>query len=442
MRDLPNILAVARREFLFRVRTRTFALGTLILVIGVVAIAFVPVIVSYLDSANEEPTIAVWSSETDLTTDPVRTLDALLNAPTETQVPGDPTDRAFRVTTVADLGAARAAADEGDLTAVLAIERAPDDGLAFTLYTNEPAVGRVVQLVRQASTTIAIADRLDRLDVDPADQATLFAPPAYAVAWPDPERTDAPEGPVEEGSSYLLGFGMTILIFMMIILYGNWVAMSVVEEKSSRVMEVILNAARPFQLLAGKVMGVGAVAGLQYLAILGAGAVALLIQGPVSELVLRGGEASIALPEGLTIWLLLEFVVYGVLGFTLYAVLYAAAGSLVSRQEDVSQVVMPMALISTAGYMIAVYAATGLLDIQSGAIIVLSQIPFLSPFLMLSRSAAGEVAPWEIALSIVLLILAIAVALWIAGRIYSAGVLLYGQRPGIRTIWRLTRSGM
>ena len=78
----------------------------------------------------------------------------------------------------------------------------------------------------------------------------------------------------------MLGFGMTILIFMIILMYGNWIAMSVVEEKSSRVMEVVLNAATPFQLLAGKVLGVGAVALTQYVAVVAAGLVSLLLQGP------------------------------------------------------------------------------------------------------------------------------------------------------------------
>jgi len=441
VRDLPNILAVARREFLSRARTRTFVLGTLFLVLGVVAIAFVPVIVSYLDR-TEKTTVAVWADEPSLATSAAGTLDALLNAPTGQSVPGSPAETDFEVRAVNDLAAARAAGGRGDYSAVLAIERTAGSDLKFTLYTDDPATGRTAQLVRQATTAIAIADRLDRLGVEPADQASLFAPAEYGVEWFDPARTEPTQDEADFGTRYLLGFGMTILIFMMIILYGNWVAMSVVEEKSSRVMEVILNAARPFQLLTGKVMGVGAVAGVQYLAILAAGAVALLIQGPVRDLVLGDGGGSIELPEGLTIGLLVEFVVYGVLGFTLYAVLYAAAGSLVSRQEDVSQVVMPMALISTAGYMIAVYAGTGLLDIRSGAIVVLSQVPFLSPFLMLSRSAAGEVAPWEIVLSIVLLLVAIAISLWIAARIYAAGVLLYGQRPSLRTIWRLARTGM
>jgi ABC-2 type transport system permease protein len=243
------------------------------------------------------------------------------------------------------------------------------------------------------------------------------------------------------GSSYLLGFGMTVLIFMMIILYGNWVAMSVVEEKSSRVMEVVLNAATPFELLGGKVLGVGTAAGVQYLAILVAGGLGLLLQDRVATAVLGPG-AALELPEGLTPELLVAFVVYGVLGFLLYAVLYAAAGSLVSRQEDVNSAVMPMTLVSLAGYMIAVYASTGLLDIRAGWMTVLSQIPFVSPFLMLSRIAKGDATAPEVVLSVVILVASIGVALWVAARVYAAGVFLYGQRPSTRAVWRLVRTGM
>lgn len=442
MSNIANIITVARREFLTRIRTRTFVLGTALLLIGVIAIAFVPIIVQYLEGDGTDEKVAVWVGTPDLATDPVPTLDALLNAPTGMPgaVPGTSTG-GFAVSTVPDLGSAREAVTAGDLVAVLGIERAADGELEFTIYTNEPPAGRTVQLVQQASNAVAIADRLERLGVAPADQASVFAPAAFAVTWPEPGRTDPPEGSLEAGSSYLLGFGMTILIFMMIVLYGNWVAASVVEEKSSRVMEVILNAATPFQLMAGKVLGVGSVALVQFAAILVTGVVAILVQGQVTELVLGAGSG-VDLPEGLTIPMLLAFAVYGVLGFLLYAVLYAAAGSLVSRQEDVSQVVMPMALLSTAGYIIAVYASTGLLDIRAGWMILLALVPFISPFLILSRIVAGEVEPWEIMLSLVLLVAAIGGALWIAARIYAAGVLIYGQRPSLRTIWRLARTGM
>lgn len=442
MSDLPNIVNVARREFLARVRTRTFLFATLFLVIGVVAIALVPVIISAIDR-GEEPTVAVWTADdVDPAADPVLTLDALLNAPTGAQDPVTATGGGFEVLSVDEVDAARAGVDDGDYSAVLAIERAADGELAFTLYTNAAATGRMAQLVRQASTAIAVADRLDRLGLEPTDQAALFAPAEYSVAWADPERTDPTTDEVTQGTDYMLGYGLTILIFMMIILYGNWVAMSVVEEKSSRVMEVILNAATPFQLLTGKVLGVGSVAGVQYLAMLGTGLVAILLQGRLADLILGGGGMAVELPEGLTVGLLLVLVVYGVLGFLLYAVLYAAAGSLVSRQEDVNQVVTPMSLISVAGYLIALYTGTGLLEIDPTLLVVLSMVPFLSPFLMVSRAGSGDVAIWEYALSISLLVVAITIALWIAARIYAAGVLLYGQRPSVRMIWRLARQGM
>jgi ABC-2 type transport system permease protein len=442
MSDVPNIVNVARREFLSRIRTRTFIFATLFLVLGVVAIALVPVIISAIDR-GEEPTVAVWvADDVDLAADPVLTLDALLNAPTGAEDPVASAGGGFEVLAVGDVDAARVGVDDGDYSAVLAIERAADDELAFTLYTNAAATGRMAQLVRQASTAIAVADRLDRLGLEPTDQAALFAPAEYSVAWADPGRTDPTTDEVTQGTDYLLGYGLTILIFMMIILYGNWVAMSVVEEKSSRVMEVILNAATPFQLLTGKVLGVGSVAGVQYVAMLAAGLAALLLQGTIADLLLGGGASSIDLPEGLTPGLLVVLVVYGVLGFLLYAVLYAAAGSLVSRQEDVNQVVTPMSMISVAGYLIALYTGTGLLEIDSNLLVVLSMVPFLSPFLMVSRAGSGDVAIWEYALSISLLVIAIAVALWIAARIYAAGVLLYGQRPSVRTIWRLARKGM
>ena len=134
--------------------------------------------------------------------------------------------------------------------------------------------------------------------------------------------------------------------------------------------------------------------------------------------------------------------VYGVLGFLLYAVLFAAAGSIVSRQEDVSTVVMPLTLICTLGYFVGVYSGIGLLDIRSAWMPLLAQVPFLSPFMMLSRITAGGVDLWEIVLSVAILAVSIMAALWVAARIYAVGVLLYGQRPGPKVIWRLVRSGM
>jgi ABC-2 type transport system permease protein len=441
MSGLSNILAVARREFTVRVRTRSFALGTVLLVLGVIVIALLPVIVSQIDRTNATR-VAVVAPDEDLATRAATTMTALLNAQPGTGDAGGGGEPDFVVTVAPELDAARQDVVGGELGAVLAIERGSGGELEFTLYTNEPATGRTAGLIGQAATALAVADRLDRLGIASADQATLFVPARLEVAWPDPARTDPTRGTMAAVGQDMLAFGMTILIFMIIVMYGNWIAMSVVEEKTSRVLEVVLNAATPFQLLAGKVFGVGAVAFVQYAAVVAAGVVAILAQGTVATVVLGEGGGAIDLPEGLTPGLLLLFGVYGVLGFLLYASLFAAAGSLVSRQEDVNSVVMPLTLLSTAGYIVGVYAAMGLIDIRAGWVVILTLVPFLGPFMMLGRAATGVAQPWEIAVSIVLLAAAIGVAIWIAARIYAVGVLLYGQRPGARAVWRLLRQGM
>lgn len=438
MSGLRNIAAVARREYTIRVRTRSFIVGTLLLLLGVVAIAFAPLITTAITRASEQR-IAVHVAAPGLAANPIATISTQVNASTDAGAAARDAKPEFVVSAVPDLAAARRAVIAGEYAAVLEIDRTSSGDLAFTLYTDDNATGRTAALIRQASTSIAVSDRLGRLGIAPASQAGLFGPAAFGVAWPDPARTDPTHGTTELIGRDMLSFGMTVLIFMMIILYGTWIAMSVVEEKSSRVMEVILNATTPFQLLTGKVLGVGAVALTQYVALLAAGSIALLAQGGVAGIVLGTGQAT-ALPEGLTIPLLLVFGVYGVLGFLVYATLYAAAGSLVSRQEDVNAAVMPMTLVSTAGYLVAVYASVGVLDIRAGWVAALSQVPFVSPFMMIGRITNGQVTFAEALLSVGLLIACIAATLWLAARIYRAGVLLYGQRPGVAAIVRLVRS--
>jgi ABC-2 type transport system permease protein len=102
---------------------------------------------------------------------------------------------------------------------------------------------------------------------------------------------------------------------------------------------------------------------------------------------------------------------------------------------------MPLTLLSGIGYMIALYASMGTFDIRAGWLVLLSLVPFLAPFMMLSRIADGAVQPVEVVLSIVLLVAALGAALWVAARIYRAGVLLYGQRPGVRAVLHVMRSG-
>ena len=222
---------------------------------------------------------------------------------------------------------------------------------------------------------------------------------------------------------------------MAILPYGNWVAQSVAEEKSGRVMELLITAATPRQLLTGKVVGTGAAGLTQYLVMILAVVIGFVANGPISEALGVAGQLPFGLPELELSWVL-AFTAFFLLGFLLYSSLYAAAGSMVSRIEDVQQAVGPLIYLSLAGYFISFVAMNAP---DTGWVKIASLVPFFSPFLMPARMLLSTVAGWEVVLAIVLLLAMLVIALWLASRIYSAGVLLYGQRVGIRSVLRATR---
>jgi ABC-2 type transport system permease protein len=238
------------------------------------------------------------------------------------------------------------------------------------------------------------------------------------------------------GPRYILATAIVILVFMAIITYGQWVATSVAEEKASRVMELLITAANPRQLLLGKVMGAGGAGLVQYVVVLAAALGGLLLHGTVSRLVLGEGAGEALELEGLNMGLLLVVGLFFLGGFALYATLYAALGSTANRQEEVQNLTGPMIIIGVAGYLIA-FTALNVPD--ADWVRVLSFVPFFSPYLIPTRMVMGQIAPWEIGLAFLLLVIGTAIALWVAARIYSAGVLLYGQKAGLRNVWRAVR---
>ena len=427
-----NIVVVARREFVTRATTRAFVLSTLFLVIVSAAVALAPVAIGYL--GREGSRVAVYVGAADLRGDPVAVVDRLLNPPG-----GATLGATFVVTRSTDLDASRRAVREGAITALLDVERDASGEPAFTLYTKAPNNSSTAVVARQAATSIAVADRLGRLGLSSGDQSGLFAPPDVIVRSPDlSEPAASPEASSQEIADTTAIVALEMFLLLALVFYGTWIAQGVVEEKSSRMMEIILSTAAPFELLAGKVLGVSSAAFLQFGAALLAAGIALLAQGQVASFIL-GEAGGTALPSGLSPAVLVTFAVFFVLGFLLYAVLFAAAGSLVSRQEDVSSMATPMTFIVCGAYLVALYASLGSIDIHAPWVVALSWVPFTSPYLMLSRLNAGSAGAVEVVLAAVLLAAAIVLMTWLAARIYAAGVLMYGQGPSVRGAWRALR---
>src|SRR4029079_3209921 len=239
-------------------------------------------------------------------------------------------------------------------------------------------------------------------------------------------------------SRLIVGAVFGILIFLTIVIYGMWGAACARADKSSRVMELLISAASPRQLVLGKVLGIGLAGATQVAIVLTPAILVLLLEDRIATALLGPGAGIAPSLQALSPSLLGAFVVYYVLGFALYALVYAAAGSLVSPPAGLHIIALPLSLIAILGYLQAILALTGVI---TWFIRLASYIPFWSPFVMLTRLSVGRVAPIELAISVAILLATILVTAVIAVRIYGAGVLLYGQRPGIRAYVNAARHG-
>jgi ABC-2 type transport system permease protein len=426
----PNAWYVAVREFRSRTRTRSFVVGTVLLALLAFAATQMPVLVDSVQG-NSQTKIEVVARVSDLPSDAQVVLDRALNG---TPAAGSSQHKSYVLTWAGADQFPRAQKDleAGKFDALLIIDRdGTSHDLTFALRTGMPADGRAVQSISGAANSLAIEDRLVRAGTS---TAAILAPITWEVL-PIGSTEAATVSSVDQiVTTDLLSTGLIILLFMAIVTYGIWVAMSVAEEKGSRVMELMLNATTPLQMLTGKVLGNGAAGLTQYGTILAAVLAGLLAQNPIHK-ALVGSETSNQF-GGLSPTVLVAFVILFVLGFLLYSLLYAALGSLVSRQEDVQSATSPLMMLIMAGYLMSIF---GLQSIDETWVRVASFVPFFSPYLMLARVAMGHVELWEFGLAVLLLVAGIVVALFVAARIYSAGVLLYGQRVGLREVLKATR---
>lgn len=422
---LPNAAIIARREYLERIRSRLYRLSTLILMALAVGVALTPIMLRYFERQRVDR-IEVLADDERLATGTIATANGIMNIPPPGVAAKDYAapyviERAVdRQRAMDDLASGRA-------DAILEVRRLANGQLDVTYRTNGPADSVKSQLAGFTALSVAILDWTSSLP--PGSQLGTFQTPTFD--------TVALQGPVENGravdqlqvaSRGFLGTVFVILMFITILIYGMWVATGVAAEKSSRVMELMISAASPRQLLIGKVVGIGGAGLTQYLAVALPVILVLGLQDQIARAVLGPGGAGLP-TGGLTIGLLAAYGVFFLLGFTLFALIYAAVGSFVSRPDDLQTLSLPLSLIAMAGYLSALLVLLGSRGIFAR---VPSFLPPLSPFTMLARLMVSNVQPWEVLLSVAILVATIVLVAVATVRIYATGVLLYGQRPGIR----------
>ncbi|KQS68499.1 ABC transporter permease [Modestobacter sp. Leaf380] len=303
------------------------------------------------------------------------------------------------VVELADEDAARQAVEDGDVEAVL-VDGAGD---APRVVVESSADEAAAAIAETAVGALSVARQLGEQGVD------LVAAPAISYSVLDPDD----DGDTTAVLVALLG---VVVLYGLLILFGQFVAQGVVEEKSSRVVEILLSTMKPWQLLTGKIIGLGLL-GLAQL-------VTIAVIGVVGSLALD----VVSVPSAV-VPTVVSVVAWFVLGYTFYAAVFAVAASLVSRQEDLGSVLTPTTLLLVVGFIVSLQAAQ---DPGSTLATVTSFVPGLSPLVMPVRMAAGEAAVWEVAVAVLLMLVAIAVVVRIGGRVYSGALLRTGGKTKLR----------
>jgi len=437
---MHKLWAVIRREFVSRVRTRTFVIGT---VLGPVLILFFMVFPMLLERGQQKVArvVVVDASTGGLG---VRVADALRQATFTSGVDSVPRYRVARLAVgpeyqrmIDSLVALTDARDVGqeslDGIVVVTDNVMTSDTIRY-LGSNAGSPSDMRALERTLRQVV-INERLVRAGVDPLLLMSTVRPVHLETAKVTKGELTGSSGE----ASFLLAYIMAFLLYIALLLYGMQVMSSVVEEKTSRINEVLVSSLKPFELLLGKVLGVGS-AGLVQLGIwIGAGL--LLTRNRVAIAAQFGvpapDVANLPIPT-VSIDLVVVFLLFFFVGFFLYAAAYAAVGAMCSTLQETQQSAMPVTLIVAAAFI----AAFSLLQDPNGTLArVLSLVPLTAPIVIPVRYSQSPIGMPELLLSFTLTVLGMLAVAWVAGRIYRIGILAHGKRPGMKELMRWVRAG-
>jgi ABC-2 type transport system permease protein len=376
---------VAGREMQMRLRSKAFRIITLAMVVIIVGLC----VAIKLLSGGSGTTVGYLSDAKQAAVE----LPAVASALGQT----------VHVTPVADQATGASQVRDGKIDALLSTGA---DG-KLTVLVKKDIDKNLRQAVDVLAGQSALDEQIRALGGSPAKVHAAAATASATVTHldqPYPYQTQ----------QLIIGIVIGVLIYVSLLMNGQSVAQGVVEEKSSRVVELLLATIRPWQLMAGKVLGIGVVGLVQMVVIGGAGAIAGLTTKVLT--------ISVSAAASTLVWLIVWFL----LGFFMYAVIFAGLGALVSRQEDIAGATGPALSFLIIGYVLGVSILPS--DPSNSLMEVLSMIPMFAPTVMPMRLAMGGVPGWEAAVSIVLVLALIPALIWLASRIYRNAVLRTGAR--------------
>ena len=389
---LYTVFLIARREFVTRVRSRFFIVGT---VLFMAAIAGYIVIQAFVIGRMMTTVTVGFTPDSQVLAQPL-------------QAAGSAENLNIKIEDVASAAAGEAKVRSGDLDALVSGDPSgPQVAVKDQLNpTVEATLDTLVkgQALNRALTSAGVSPSVVEAPVAAATIHVVFLDPNAAIKT---QRT-------------VVGIFVAVLLYVALVLYGQLVAQGVVEEKSNRVIEILLATVRPRQLLIGKVLGIGAV-GLLQLVLIGVVALITVSRTQVITVPNVGVESVVA------------GIFWFIVGFLFYALIYAAGGSLVSRQEDIGSVTAPLSIVIVGTYLAFFWVVA---NPNNPIGIGLSMLPPFAPILMSSRIATGDAQLWQFVVAAVLTIASIFGLNALAARIYSNSVLRIGSRVPILDAWR------
>jgi ABC-2 type transport system permease protein len=431
---MNKVLIIIKREYLVRVRTRAFLIGTMVSPLLMLALIALPIFFATRGGGERRVTVLDQSGDPELFEAISRSLESRGEGDEELnrRDPGVGRTRYLLTRRVVGPGEAlqaleqqyqQQAAQDPDTT-YLVLRAGGLDKLEVEYYaknTSDFSIGTLERAINDAVSEL----RLKRAGLNPAQIAS------YTRRVELKRNKITASGGVEEGgrADFVVAFVMLFFIYMTVLIYGLSVMRGVIEEKQSRIVEVLVSSVKPTQMMLGKVIGIGLV-GLTQIAVWALSALLLTTVG-VSTFASRG----MTMPN-IPVSLLVYFVVYFVLGYFLFATLYALVGSTVSSEEEAQQAQIPVTILLVVPMMIFNMIIA---NPTSTASVALSMVPFFAPTLMMMRIAVVNPPLWQILLSMGIMLATILGCVWVAARIYRVGILMYGKRPSITELGRWLR---
>ena len=412
----PDWLVIARREFLERVRSPWFIVVTLLGPVLMVATIVLPALIGRTVDNRARVQVVDRSPTHQVGPAVVMALGVLK---WKAELAPAPDDEAALRKRIAD--------DQIDGFLVIPPE-APAGG-TVTYQGRNAANAMAMAILAQVVTQVTQALRARAAGLPDDQLASVLAPVPFAAT-----HTTGEAGGSSGMAAMIVGYAAMLILYMAIILYAVNVLRSVVQEKTNRVVEIMVAAAKPRALMLGKILGVGAVGLVQVAVWVGMAVLSMKYRGELLGVFgVQAGNWNVPPLRAIDVTVVL---VYFVLGYFFYAAMYAAVGAMVSSDQEAQQVQTPVAMLLVVPVLCVQLVASAP---RSGAARALTLVPFSSPVLMPMRWLLGGASVGELVLSMAILVASTVVVARVAAKIYRVGILMYGKRPSMRELWRWMR---